>query len=112
MNPRAEKILKQLRELPMTDVQDVLNKLKYAEEWICYDAEHVRAGGTQAIHAVLSCVKEEGSPVQLEKKNERWHISIFNKSIGTAPDLRTAQDMAESELELLGYYFPWRRGRA
>ena len=39
----------------------------------------------------------------------RWVIEVFGKSLGTAPDLRTAQDMAEAELELLGYHIFWRK---
>ena len=108
MNPRAEKILKQIRELPMTDVRDLFNNFKYAEEWIATDAEGNRVGSGQAEHAVLSCLKED-SPTNLYKKNGRWVIEVFGKSLGTAPDLRTAQDMAEAELELLGYHIFWRK---
>ena len=113
MNPRAEKILKQLRELPMTDVQEVLNKLKYAEEWIYLDEKSERVGSVAAVTVVLACVRED-APVTLDKDRQtgRWHVYVYDKEIGNANELKTAQDIAESELELLGYYFPWRRGRA
>jgi len=108
MNPRAEKILKQLRELPMTDVRELINNFKYAEEWVCTDALGQRTGGLQAERAILACLKED-SPTCLYKQNGRWLIEVYGKSLGTAPDLRTAQDMAEAELELLGYYIFWRK---
>jgi hypothetical protein len=108
MNPRAEKILKQIRDLPMTDVRELFNQFHYAEEWVSFDADGQRTGSVKAEASYLTCIKED-SPVELLKKNERWHIQVIGKSVGTAPDLRTAQDMAEAELELLGYYIPWRK---
>jgi len=107
MNPRAEKILKQLRELPMTDVREMFSQFHYAEEWVAFDAEGQRTG-SNAESALLTCIRED-SPVELFKKNDRWYIEVFGKSVGSAPDLRTAQSMAEAELELLGYFFPWRK---
>ena len=108
MNPRAEKILKQIRELPMTDVRDRFNNFRYADEWITTDRAGNRIGGVQAEIAYLSCLKED-SPVRLEKKNNRWTVEVFGKNVGAAQELRTAQDMAEAEVELLGYYIPWRK---
>ena len=109
MNPRAEKVLKAIRELPMTDVRDLFNNLKYAEEWVTVDENGNRTGPNNAILAHLSCLKEMDSPVELQKRNNRWHVEVYNKSVGSAVDLRQAQSMAETELELLGYYIPWRK---
>lgn len=111
MNPRAEKVLKAIRELPMTDVRDLFNNLKYADEWVVTDATGNRTGGPEAAYARLSCIREQvsDSPVLIHKHENRWVVDVYNKNIGSAGDLRTAQSMAESELELMGYFLPWRK---
>jgi hypothetical protein len=109
MNPRVDKILKAIRDLPMTDVRELFQNIKYAEEWITEDADGNRTGASQAVSGHLRCLKEDMSPVVLTKKGPRWDIEVLDKHIGSASELRAAQGMAESELELIGYHFPWRK---
>ena len=109
MPPRTEKILKTLRELPMTDLQQVIRDLKVGEEWIWLDENQSRAGST-AVEGTLTCIASTSTPASIVKgRDGRWKIVVETMPVGSAQDRKTAQDMAEAELELRGYTLPWRR---
>lgn len=109
MNPRTEKLLKQARELPLTEIRDFIQGLRYAEEWVFTDAGNVRCGGEQAVRGELRVVGTMNVPAQVRKVDSKWIIYVESQEVGTAPDRRSTQELAEVELELRGYVIPWRR---
>jgi hypothetical protein len=109
MNPRTEKLLKQTRELPLTEVRDLIAGLKYAEEWVFTDEGNARCGGETATRGELRCVGTSGIPARVRKVDSKWTIYVESTEVGTAPDRRSTQELAEVELELRGYVIPWRR---
>jgi hypothetical protein len=57
------------------------------------------------------CIGQTYSQVAyIRKTATAWDIVCEGASVGTAPDVRSAKDMADAELELRGYVLPWRQG--
>ena len=110
MNPYTEKLLKRVRDLPLPEIRDLIAHLKYVVEWVYTNEGNCRVLSHEATRAEARCAGREFSAVaQLWKQAQVWEVSCEGKVVGTAPDLHTATELAETELELRGYVLPWRR---
>lgn len=109
MHPRTEKLLKQVQALPLTEVRDLIESLCYAEEWVLLDEGHTRCGGDRAVGGEVRCVGTMRVPARILRGEKNWTVTVQDQPVGTMPDRKGAQDLAEAELELRGYILPWRR---
>jgi hypothetical protein len=110
MNPYTAKLLKRVRDLPLTEARDLMANWKYAEQWVFFDTADRCCDSEASVMGEIRCLgRELSATIQVRKQAEGWAVSYGGRLVGTTDTVSAAMDMAETELELQGYVIPWRR---